>query len=43
MFGHNFNEQQWVGAMLVMACTSLELFGIGKKQKAEKVDDKKTN
>jgi len=32
-FGHNFNEMQWVGAMIVMCCTSLELFGIGKKDK----------
>ena len=32
-FGHNFNQMQWVGAMTVMVCTSLELFGIGKDKK----------
>ena len=35
VFGHNFNEMQWVGASIVMLCTSLELFGGKKKSKKE--------
>lgn len=45
-FGHNFNEMQWIGALMVMACTFVELFS--KKAKIvpfKKVVDKakKTN
>jgi len=34
-FGHNFNNMQWVGAILVMACTVAELMSKkgGKKGK----------
>lgn len=33
MFGHNFNNIQWLGASIVMACTTSELFGDKKKDK----------
>jgi solute carrier family 35 (UDP-galactose transporter), member B1 len=31
-FGHNFNEMQWIGALMVMACTFVELFSKEKKK-----------
>jgi len=42
-FGHNFNNMQWVGAILVMACTVAELMSKkgGKKGKPAEVKDKK--
>jgi drug/metabolite transporter (DMT)-like permease len=27
-FGHNFNQLQWVGAAIVMLCSSIELLNI---------------
>jgi len=38
-FGHNFNEMQWAGALVVMICTFVELF-TKKSKKEEKVDEK---
>lgn len=42
-FGHNFNNMQWVGAILVMACTVAELMSKkgGKKGKPVEANDKK--
>ena len=37
-FGHNFNQMQWIGALMVMACTFVEL--LSKKDKKDKKDEK---
>ena len=36
-FGHQFNNMQWLGALLVMSCTALELLSKkgGKKKDSE--------
>lgn len=38
-FGHKFNNMQWLGAFLVIGCTSIELF-TGKHSKGESKDKK---
>lgn len=35
-FGHNFTNQQWVGAIMVMLCTCAELFKSDESEKKEK-------
>jgi UDP-galactose transporter B1 len=38
IFGHNFTNQQWFGAAIVMACTMVEL-GSSKGDKSKKTED----
>ena len=43
-FGHNFNNMQWTGAIIVMLCTALELTskkGAKTKEESNKSTDKK--
>lgn len=40
-FGHNFNNMQWFGAMIVMACTALELTSKKGSKPKEKTDQSK--
>ena len=41
-FGHNFNTMQWVGAIIVMACTAAELTSKkGSKKGSKEADGKK--
>lgn len=39
-FGHNFNQMQWVGAIIVMACTAAELTSKKGGKKDAKSEDK---
>merc|ERR1719329_1683341 len=40
-FVHNFNNMQWFGAMIVMACTALELLSKKGSKPKEKTDESK--
>lgn len=40
-FGHNFNNMQWTGALIVMACTALELFSKKGSKPKDKTSEEK--
>jgi UDP-galactose transporter B1 len=40
-FGHNFNQMQWIGALMVMACTFVELFSKKAKKLSSDVEKAK--